>query len=214
VVEVESRGVRFEELPERVREEVKTALSRGAKPVGRRVCPRCGLPFKSLGKQVLRGNTYYYAIHFVRSEGRTIEWPCYLGPREYILVTKLHESEGLTLRGAIESERFVEYVREAVETKASVARVNPDAKPAILRELLEARRAIDRGLAELGAAEATKYNTEPPKATARIINVAGKPAVEISYNNTRLIQSVETFKKLCENKVYNPQLCEQLGGLP
>jgi hypothetical protein len=209
-VEPGFEGVRFEELPERVREEVAEALAGGGKPVGRRVCPRCGLPFRSLGKLNKGGNTYYYAIHDVRHEGKSITWPCYLGPRSYIYVSKLHESEGLTLRGAVEPERFTEYVREAVETKISVATVNPDAKPTIVKELLEARDTIVRGLREIGVEVEYGIAIEPPGATTKLINVAGKPAVEISYDDTRLIQSIETFKKLCANKIYNPLLCEQL----
>ncbi len=211
--EVRELGFRLEELPERVREVVAEALASGAKLVGRRVCPRCGLPFKSLGKLEKGGNTYYYAVHVVRYEGKTITWPCYLGPRSYVYVSKLHENEGLTLRGAVEPERFTEYVREVVDTKVSIAAKNQEVRPHIVRELLEARRIINIGLIKLGV-EDDKHNIESPKATAKIITVAGKPAVEITYNNTRLIQSIETFKKLCENKVYNPLLCEQLPEQP
>jgi hypothetical protein len=207
-VEPGFEGVRFEELPERVREEVAEALAGGGKPVGRRVCPRCGLPFRSLGKLNKGGNTYYYAIHDVRHEGKSITWPCYLGPRSYVYVSKLHEDVGLTLRGAVEPERFTEYVREVVATKVSIASKNREARLYILKELLEARRAINIGLAKLGVE--VENSIEPPKATVKLASVAGKQAVEITYDDTRLIQSIETFKKLCANKIYNPLLCEQL----
>ncbi len=201
---------RFEELPERVREEVKASLARGGKPVGRRVCPRCGLPFRSLGKLNKGGNTYYYAIHDIRYEGKSITWPCYLGPRSYVYVSKLHEDVGLTLRGAVEPERFTEYVRDVVATKVSIAAKNREARPHIVKELLEARRIINIGLARLGV-EAENNTEQPPRATAKLTTVAGKPAVEITLDNgPRLTMSLTTFKKLCENKVYNPLLCEQL----
>ena len=203
-------AVRFDELPERVREEVREALASGAaRPIGRRVCPRCGLPFKSLNKHEKGSNVYYYAIHTIKYGGKTITWPCYLGPKEYIYVSLTHEEEGLTLRGAIETQRFVEYVREVVETKVSIAEINPDARPVIVKDLVEARNIISRGLAKLGVAE---VGADPPKATVKTTTVAGKPAVEITLDNGSpgLIMSISTFKKLCEARALNPLLCAQL----
>jgi hypothetical protein len=205
-------GVRFDKLPERVREEVREALAKGGKPIGRRVCPRCGLPFRSLAKLETGGNTYYYAVHDVRFEGKSITWPCYLGPRSYVYVSKLHENEGLTLRGAVEPERFTEYVKEVVATKVSIATNNQEARPRIVKELLEARRVISVGLARLGVEVENNIEPEPPKATVKITKVAGKPAVEIALDDGSpgLIMSISTFKQLCEARALNPLLCAQL----
>jgi hypothetical protein len=203
-------GFKLEELPERVRGEVKEALARGAKPIGRRVCPRCGLPFRSLSKLEKGGNTYYYAIHLIKLEGKSISWPCYLGPRAYVYVSKLHEDVGLTLRGAVESGRFIEYVREVVETKVSIAKVNPEARPVIVKELLEARRAISVGLARLGV-EVENNLEQPSRATAKLTTFAGKPAVEIALDDgPGLTMSLTMFKRLCEARALNPLLCKQL----
>ena len=68
------------------------------------LCPRCGLPIKSIKKRVINGRVYYYAYHKGGKE-------CYLGPDTYVYVTRTHEDLGLILQGAVEPNRVVDYVR-------------------------------------------------------------------------------------------------------
>jgi len=79
----------------------------GTQPL--RICPRCGGVIQAIyEKKGPNGKTYYYAYH---KGGRQ----CYLGPSVYTYVTKTHEDLRLTLYGAVEPERLVEYLERLVE---------------------------------------------------------------------------------------------------
>ncbi|MEM4501254.1 MAG: hypothetical protein QW512_03895 [Thermofilaceae archaeon] len=67
------------------------------------ICPRCSLPGKLVEKRTPH-NTYIYVVHGRRQ--------CYLGPRQYIYVSKLHDFE---LHGQLEAKRYVEYLEELVD---------------------------------------------------------------------------------------------------
>ena len=81
-------------------------------------CPRCGQRASYLERQLKGSQTYFIAVHYegyqkVGGKVKKKVRKCYLGPREYILVEKLH---GLDLAGLIDSERFKRYVREALDS--------------------------------------------------------------------------------------------------
>ncbi len=86
------------------------------------VCPRCGqegtLELKRVG-----GREYAYVTHWYRdSTGRLRKKRCYLGPLgSYEYVSRMHEREGLTLRGLVKdvgnvkltpNPRALQYIRE------------------------------------------------------------------------------------------------------
>jgi hypothetical protein len=122
--------------------------------IGRRLCPRCSFPFKSLAGVTVGGNTYYVAKHVVYVEGQKIPvWNCYLGPSEYIYVTPLHEDLDLTLRGAIEEGRWVEYVERIVNSVLEKARMSKD-KNKYIDGMLRVREIVMKAFRELA---------EPPR---------------------------------------------------
>jgi hypothetical protein len=129
--------------------EVVEAGDAKVKFIGRRLCPRCSFPFKSLGKITIGGNTYYVARHVVYVEGQKIPvWDCYLGPSEYIYVTPLHEDLDLTLRGAVEEGRWVEYIERIVSSVLEKARMSKD-KSKYIDGMLRVREIVMKAFREL-----------------------------------------------------------------
>ena len=82
-----------------------------------KICPRCGRRISYLKKRRIRGRTYVYAVHYLGSkDGKKITEECYLGPLEsYEYVSKLHEREGLVLKGLIDNERVLDYLRSILD---------------------------------------------------------------------------------------------------
>jgi hypothetical protein len=77
-------------------------------------CPRCGLVI-SWVERIRRGDrVYYVAAH---SSGGKRARRCYLGPEEYVYVSKLHKDLGIVLLGASEHERAFEYIRSLLRNK-------------------------------------------------------------------------------------------------
>ncbi|MEB3779747.1 MAG: hypothetical protein GSR85_05905 [Desulfurococcales archaeon] len=80
-----------------------------------RICPRCGLPFSWIERRRVGDNTYYYAVHESRLNGARRVRKCYLGPEEYIYVSKMHSKEKLVLRGLVDPGRLPSYLDAVVE---------------------------------------------------------------------------------------------------
>ena len=80
-----------------------------------RVCPRCGLPYSYIERRVVGGRVYLYAVHITKvKEGGKVKRrvrKCYLGPEDsYEYVSKLHEREGIVLRGLADRQRIIKYL--------------------------------------------------------------------------------------------------------
>jgi len=85
--------------------------------VATRVCPRCGCSFSYIKEKKINGRVYLYAVHYYRDDsGRRRMRECYLGPKDYYeYVTKMHEKEGLVLKGLICAERLIEYLDAIID---------------------------------------------------------------------------------------------------
>jgi hypothetical protein len=129
--------------------EVREVGDSNVKFIGRRLCPRCSFPFKSINRVTVGGNTYYVARHVIYVEGQKIPvWNCYLGPSEYIYVTSLHEDLDLTLRGAIEEGRWVEYVERIINSVLEKASKSED-KSNYIDGMLRVREIVMKAFREL-----------------------------------------------------------------
>jgi hypothetical protein len=84
-------------------------------------CPRCGLVISWVERVRRGGRVYYVAAH--SSGGGKRARRCYLGPEEYVYVSKLHEDLGIVLLGASERERAFEYIRSLLRNKEVRERV-------------------------------------------------------------------------------------------
>jgi len=83
-----------------------------------RLCPRCGRRFSYIERREARGREYFYAVHYfgyevVDGKVKKKVKKCYLGPREYEYVEKLHS---LGLAGLIDRERFRRYLKELLDS--------------------------------------------------------------------------------------------------
>jgi len=113
-----------------------------------RLCPRCGQRFSYIERREARGREYFYAVHYfgyavVDGKVKKKVKKCYLGPREYEYVEKLHD---LGLAGLIDKERFKRYLEELL-----------DSMEVGLRELLElVRELATRALEEVEGVEPAK----------------------------------------------------------
>jgi len=77
-----------------------------------RVCPRCGLPYRSIGTRSSGGRVYYYAYH--GRDGEKV-LRCHLGPETYEYATVTHAREGLLLHGAVQEGRTLSYLRALLD---------------------------------------------------------------------------------------------------
>ncbi|RSN72928.1 MAG: hypothetical protein DSO07_02195 [Thermoproteota archaeon] len=104
------------------------------------VCPRCSSLIDYIERRESGGNTYLYAVHVEKEEGKRRLRKCYLGPEnQYIYVSKLHTREGLDLRGLMDYERAIEYLESLKEYFRGVS-LNDGKKEEIARigmDLLE-----------------------------------------------------------------------------
>jgi len=80
--------------------------------VSLKLCPKCGNPYSWIESRVVGKRVYYYAVHVYKDPetGKRRVKRCYLGPEVYVYVSKLHEKEGLTLKGLRDSQRALEYL--------------------------------------------------------------------------------------------------------
>ena len=88
----------------------KSGKAKGERPL----CPRCGGPISYFKRRRVGDRVYVYAVHYegydpVKKSKITRE--CYLGPEDaYEYVSRLHDREGLTLRGLADRQRILEYL--------------------------------------------------------------------------------------------------------
>ena len=95
------------------------------------ICPRCGRPIDWIEKANRNGRVYYYAVHYLGSTSvngklKKKVKKCYLGPEEYVYVTRTHAKEGLVLKGLPEQYRTIEYLRELLASIVSKAGKMPE----------------------------------------------------------------------------------------
>ena len=115
-----------------------------------RVCPRCGLPYSYIERRVVGGRVYLYAVHVskVREGGRSKRKvrKCYLGPEDsYEYVSKLHEREGIVLRGLADRQRIIKYL------DAIIRYIESNGDPETLSKIrARLERALDIVNAKLG----------------------------------------------------------------
>ena len=84
-------------------------------------CPRCGRPVDWFERAKRGDRVYVIAVHYLgytklpNGKVRAKVEKCYLGPEGgYVYVTKMHEKEGLTLRGAQDRERAIDYLEAII----------------------------------------------------------------------------------------------------
>jgi len=74
-------------------------------------CPRCGGVISWIESQRKGGRVYYVAVHYLgRVGGKRMVKKCYLGPEEYVYVSRTHQDLDITLEGLIRDRRLINYL--------------------------------------------------------------------------------------------------------
>jgi len=132
------------------------------------VCPRCGQPISYVERQRRGSQVYYLAVHYEGYErgpdGRVRKRvrKCYLGPAEYIEVSKLHSDLGLTLKGLTEEGRerdYMEALVRSVRDRIRGGRLTAEGArelAAVFSRFSEELKELARELGEYAAGEAAK----------------------------------------------------------
>jgi len=132
------------------------------------VCPRCGQPVSYVERQRRGSQVYYLAVHYEGYErgpdGRVRKKvrKCYLGPAEYIEVSKLHSDLGLTLKGLMEEGRerdYMEALVRFVRDRMRGGRLTAEGArelAVVFSRFSEELRELARELSEYAAGEAAK----------------------------------------------------------
>jgi len=90
----------------------------------RKICPRCGQPFRWIYSETIHGRTYLYVVHEVVEEGKKKRRKCYLGPTDsYVYVSMMHD---LSFYGLIKEDRYIRYLEEILDLFTSEEPVSID----------------------------------------------------------------------------------------
>jgi hypothetical protein len=129
-------------------------------------------------------------------------------------VSKFQQDIGLTLKGALDRDRWIDYTVNIIETMVDRALEEPDnvsLKVEVVQGLLKLNELIQRSLAELGVPTATPAATiEAPEPSVKleIEKLAGRTVIAIVYpDGQRTLRSIDAFKRDCELNILNPRIC-------
>jgi len=118
-----------------------------------KICPRCGLPYSYVERRVVGDRVYYYAVHYSRVNGKRMVSKCYLGPRIYEYVSRLHSREGLVLKGLSDPERILDYLDAIINYIETMSRLDED----LVKRIRHRARKLLRILKQLSEPEPQIY---------------------------------------------------------
>jgi len=107
-----------------------------------KTCPRCGEKISWIETQRKGKRIYYIAVHYYKGKKRK---RCYLGPKQYEYVSRLHSDIGLEFEGAMSTERIINYLDKIIQTLEE----NPNLDRATLIRIATKIRKISRKIEEL-----------------------------------------------------------------
>jgi hypothetical protein len=84
--------------------------------IEKKICPICHRKFTYIEHREKGNNVYLYAVHEYR-EGKVRKVKkCYISPeKEYINVTKRHAEEGIVLKGMLDYDRSIDYLKSIID---------------------------------------------------------------------------------------------------
>jgi hypothetical protein len=190
-----------------------------ARLLAQKICVQCGQPFSYLEPrpyQTSDGSVkhYYYCVHEKWEGGKRKRTRHYCSSDEYIYVSKFQQDIGLSLRGALDRDRWLDYTTSIIQTMVDRALEEPEnisLKVSVVQGLLKLNELIQRSLAELGVPTTTPtIVTEIPEPSVKLEldKFAGRTVVAIVYpDGQRMLRSIDSVKKDCELNVLNPRIC-------
>jgi hypothetical protein len=121
----------------------------------------------------------------------------------------------LTLKGALDKDRWIDYTLNILQTMIDRALEEPEnisLKVNVIQGLLRVRELLERSLAELGVPTATPVTTTEapePGVKLELDKFAGRTMVAIVYpDGQRMLKSIEGMERDCKLNMYNPKLCQ------
>jgi hypothetical protein len=191
-----------------------------ARLLAQKICIKCGQPFSYLEPRPYRTGDgavkhFFYCVHESWEGGRRKRTKHYCSSDEYVYVSKYQQDIGLTLRGALDKDRWIDYTINIIQTMVDRALEEPEnvsLKVSVVQGLLKVNELVQRSLAELGVPTATPVTvTEVPEPSVRLEldKFAGKTVVAIVYpDGQRMLKSIEGMRRDCKLNIYNPKLCQ------
>jgi len=114
-----------------------------------RVCPRCGGRISWVERHRHGDRVYLVAVHYLgydRETGKKNIKKCYLGPEDvYEYVSRIHEREGLELKGLGDDRRYLEYL-DALINYISRVELDPEVRLKLGSKFLELGRKLLEGV--------------------------------------------------------------------
>jgi len=190
-----------------------------------RICIQCGQPFSYIEPRPYQTSDgtvkhFYYCIHEKWEGGRRKRTRHYCSSDEYIYVSKFQQDIGLTLRGALDKDRWIDYTTNIVQTMVDRALEEPEnvsLKVNVIQGLLKINELVQRSLAELGVPTATPVTTTEipePSVKLELDKFAGKTVIAIVYpDGQRSLKSIESMRRDCDMNIYNPKLCQAFNTI-
>jgi hypothetical protein len=191
-----------------------------AKLLAQKICIKCGQPFTYIEPRpytTADGHTkhFFYCVHEKWEGGKRIRDKHYCSSDEYIYVSKFQQDIGLTLKGALDRDRWLDYTVNIIQTMVDRALEEPEnlsLKVNVIQGLLKINELVQRSLAELGVPTTTTVTvTEIPEPAVRLEldKFAGRTVVAIVYpDGQRTLKSVESMERDCKLSIYNPKICQ------
>jgi hypothetical protein len=191
-----------------------------ARMLEQKICVQCGQPFSYLEPRpytTADGTTkhYYYCVHERWEGGRRKRTRHYCSSDEYIYVSKFQQDIGLTLKGALDKDRWLDYTLNILQTMIDRALEEPEnisLKVNVIQGLLRVRELLERSLAELGVPTATPVTTTEapePGVKLELDKFAGRTMVAIVYpDGQRMLKSIEGMRRDCDMNIFNPRICQ------
>ena len=196
-----------------------------AKMLAQKICIKCGQPFSYIEPrphQTPDGfvKHYYYCVHERCEGGKRKRTKHYCSTDEYIYVSKFQQDIGLSLKGALDKDRWIDYVTNIIQTMTDRALEEPEnisLKVNVVQGLLKARELIERSLTELGVPTTTPITTTEipePSVKLELDKFAGKTVIAIVYpNGERALKSIEGMERDCKLNIYNPKICQAFEAI-
>jgi hypothetical protein len=196
-----------------------------ARLLAQKICVRCGQPFSYLEPRPYTTSDgitkhFYYCVHEEWIGGKRKRTKHYCSSDEYIYVSKFQQDIGLTLKGALDKDRWIDYTVSIIQTMVDRALEEPEnisLKVNVVQGLLKLNELIQRSLAELGVPVTTIATiTEVPEPSVKLEldRFAGRTVVTIVYpDGQRTLKSIEGMQRDCRLNIYNPRICQAFEAI-
>jgi hypothetical protein len=203
----------------------KITAEERAKLLAQKICIKCGQPFSYIEPRpytTADGSVkhYFYCVHERWEGGRRKRTKHYCSSDEYAYVSKYQQDIGLTLRGALDRDRWLDYITSIIQTMVDRALEEPEnesLKVSVVQGLLKLNELIQRSLAELGVPTTTPVvATEVPEPATKLEldKFAGRTVVAIVYpSGQRRLMSIESMERDCKLNIFNPKLCQAFNAI-